>query len=55
VLSSKRKERLQLKQSTLVRTGVARNFDRGVNKIKKFCGVILVTFFGIAMAITSLK
>jgi len=36
-------------------TGVARNFDCGGPKIEKFCDVILMTFFGDVMAITSLK
>jgi len=35
-------------------TGVVRNLDWGP-KIEKFYDVILVTFFGDAMAITSLK
>jgi len=37
-------------------TGVARNFDLAEgNKIEKCCGIILVTFFGYAVMMTSLN
>jgi len=39
----------------VITTGVARNFDWGGPKMEKFCDVMLVTFFGDVMAITSLK
>jgi len=36
-------------------TDLARNLDWEGPKMEKFCDVILVTFFGDAMAMTSLK
>jgi len=35
--------------------GIARNFDWEGPKIEEFCDVILVTFFGDIMTMTSLK
>jgi len=43
-------------QSCIESTGVTKNFDWGKGgKIDKVCDVILVTFLGDVMAITSLK
>jgi len=46
---------VRVRTGKVVCTGVARNFDWEGPKMEKFCDVILVTFFGDVMIMTSLK
>jgi len=56
-LKSENPQGSHLPSIKLSTTGVARNFDWGGGgaKLENFCDVILVTFFGDVMVMTSLK